>query len=123
MFCLLGSDTEQHFDAATQMSYRAHQGWTASYEKSIPITSFRLRGYPVAMPLGGGVWAILLDFKDRRMSLPLTFIRANKMADGTYRTRFGTGVFCRRDFDFVWLSCTNSIAWQYQNAKLGMRRS
>jgi hypothetical protein len=43
MFCLLGSDTEQHFDVAAQMSYRAHQGWTESYEKSIPITSFRLR--------------------------------------------------------------------------------
>jgi hypothetical protein len=55
MFCLLGSDTEQHFDAATQMSYRAHQGWTESFEKSIPIPSFRLRGCPTAMPLAAGL--------------------------------------------------------------------
>jgi len=42
MFCLLGSDPEQHFDGAAQISYRAYQGWIESYERSIPITSFRL---------------------------------------------------------------------------------
>jgi hypothetical protein len=39
MFCLLVSNTEQHFDVEARMSYRAHHGWTESYEKSIPVTS------------------------------------------------------------------------------------
>jgi hypothetical protein len=45
--CLLGSDTKQHFDVAAQMPYRAHHGWTESYEKSIPMTSLWLRAQSV----------------------------------------------------------------------------
>jgi len=44
MFCLLGSEIEQHFDVAAPMSYRARREWIEPYEESIMTIGSRWNG-------------------------------------------------------------------------------